>query len=132
MLSQASASAAGRRRCRPRSSCQAAAPRKGPAGRFAERRRPASAGHLSPRHDDGSKDLEILVLRHQLRVLRRKTGPPKLQAIDLSRQSLGAYLRGWLSESARPTVSANTLRGYEDALIHLAPIVDIPLNRLTA
>jgi putative transposase len=36
----------------------------------------------SPRDDDGSKDLEILVLRHQLRVLRRKTGPPKLRFID--------------------------------------------------
>jgi putative transposase len=31
---------------------------------------------------DGSKDVEILVRRHQLRVLRRKTGPPKLRAID--------------------------------------------------
>jgi hypothetical protein len=26
--------------------------------------------------DDGTKDLEILVLRHQLRVLRRKTAVP--------------------------------------------------------
>jgi putative transposase len=31
---------------------------------------------------DGSKDLEILVLRHELRVLLRKSGPPKLGAID--------------------------------------------------
>jgi len=37
---------------------------------------------VGPRADDGSKDLEILVLRHQLRVLRRKTGPPKLRFID--------------------------------------------------
>jgi hypothetical protein len=37
---------------------------------------------VSPRNDDGSKDLEILVLRHQLRVLRRKTGPPKLRFVD--------------------------------------------------
>jgi putative transposase len=27
-----------------------------------------------PNGDDGTKDMEILVLRHQLRVLRRKTG----------------------------------------------------------
>jgi putative transposase len=37
---------------------------------------------LAPRDVDGSKDLEILVLRHQLRVLRRKTGPSKLRAVD--------------------------------------------------
>ena len=32
--------------------------------------------------DDGAKDLEILVLRHQLRVLQRKAGPPKLRPTD--------------------------------------------------
>ncbi|HVA87692.1 MAG TPA: hypothetical protein VNF73_15410, partial [Candidatus Saccharimonadales bacterium] len=30
----------------------------------------------------GTKDLEILVLQHQLRVMRRKTGPPKLRTMD--------------------------------------------------
>lgn len=29
--------------------------------------------------------------------------------------------------SLTPSVSPNTLRGYEDALAHLAPIADIPL-----
>lgn len=37
---------------------------------------------VGPRDDDGAKDLEILVLRHELRVLRRKSGPPKLRVID--------------------------------------------------
>ncbi len=32
--------------------------------------------------DDGSKDLEILVFRHQLRVLQRTSGPPKLRTVD--------------------------------------------------
>ena len=32
------------------------------------------------RGDASAKDLQILVLRHQLRVLRRKTGPPEVHA----------------------------------------------------
>ena len=32
--------------------------------------------------DDGAKDLEILVLRHQLRVLQRTSGPPRYRAVD--------------------------------------------------
>src|SRR5665811_233953 len=39
-----------------------------------------SAGQ--PGQDDGSKDLEILVLRHQLRVLQRTARPPRLCTID--------------------------------------------------
>jgi putative transposase len=35
-----------------------------------------------PDADDRAKDLKILVLRHQLRVLRRKTGRPKFTAAD--------------------------------------------------
>jgi hypothetical protein len=40
-----------------------------------------SAGRAG-RVDERSKDLEIFVLRHQLRVLQRTAGPPKLRAID--------------------------------------------------
>ena len=35
-----------------------------------------------PNAGNGSKDLEILVLRHQLRVLRRKTSHPRFTAGD--------------------------------------------------
>jgi putative transposase len=39
-------------------------------------------GTSKPGHDEGARDLEILVLRHQLRVLRRTSGPPRLRAVD--------------------------------------------------
>jgi hypothetical protein len=41
-------------------------------------------------------------------------------------------LRSWLDETARPAISANTYRGYEDVLAHLAPIANIPLRDLAA
>jgi hypothetical protein len=35
-----------------------------------------------PDRDDGAKDLEILVLRHQLRVLKRTAARPQLRRVD--------------------------------------------------
>lgn len=52
--------------------------------------------------------------------------------LKLSKLSLGDYLRLWLDETARPAISANTYRGYEDVLGHLKPIADIPIRDLTA
>lgn len=49
-----------------------------------------------------------------------------------SRLPLGSYLRSWLDETVRPSVRPNTIRGYEDAIAHLAPIAHIPLAELTA
>ena len=47
-------------------------------------------------------------------------------------QPLGAYLRRWLAESAAPSVSPNTLRGYEDALEHLGADRRHPARRAPA
>jgi integrase len=52
--------------------------------------------------------------------------------LNPSKQPLGSYLRTWLDESARPTISANTYRGYEDALAHLEPMAGLPLAEVTA
>ncbi len=64
--------------------------------------RPLSGG----RADDRTKDLEILVLRHQLRVLRRKAGRPRLRPLD--RVLLAAVSRvlprdRWASFMVTPT-----------------------------
>jgi hypothetical protein len=48
--------------------------------------------------------------------------------LQLARQSLGDYLRSCLDETARPAISANRYRGYEDVLAHLAPIANIPAS----
>ncbi len=53
-------------------------------------------------------------------------------ALNPTTLSLGAYLRRWLDETAKPSISPNTFRGYEDVLAHLRPIADIPLTKLTA
>jgi hypothetical protein len=42
----------------------------------------ALAGLLVGSDSEGAKDVEILVLRHQLTVLRRKTARPKLKPLD--------------------------------------------------
>lgn len=53
-------------------------------------------------------------------------------ALNRTTLSLGAYLRLWLDETAKPSISPNTYRGYDDALAHLRPIANIPLTRLSA
>lgn len=49
-----------------------------------------------------------------------------------SRQPLGAYLRSWLEQTAAPSISANTMRGYSAVIESLDPIARIPLCDLTA
>ncbi len=56
----------------------------------------------------------------------------RLSGTRVSKLSLGEYLRAWLDDSARPTISANTFRGYEDVIAHLEPIADVPIAQLTA
>lgn len=63
---------------------------------------------------------------------RRELVEERRIGMNPSRLSLGAYLRRWLDETAKPTISANTYRGYEDAIAHLEPIWDVPLHQLTA
>jgi integrase len=50
----------------------------------------------------------------------------------LSKQSLGDFLRWWLDESARHSISVNTYRGYDDVIAHMQPIAGIPLREVMA
>ncbi len=55
--------------------------------------------------DDGAKDLEILVLRHQLRVLRRTSGPPRFRVRDralLAMASRSIPRERWVSSLVTP------------------------------
>ena len=52
--------------------------------------------------------------------------------VTRSKQSLGDYLRWWLDMTAKPHISANTYRGYEDAIGHLAPVAGVKLAELAA
>jgi putative transposase len=58
------------------------------------------------RGDASAKDLQILVLRHQLRVLRRKTGPPKftpLNRVLLAAASRSLGRSAWASFAVSPS-----------------------------
>lgn len=50
---------------------------------------------------------------------------------NLSRQPLGTYLRSWLDDTAGPSLSPNTRRGYAAAIASLNAIHGIPLADLT-
>jgi putative transposase len=70
-----------------------------------------------PNVDDGTKDLEILVLRHQLRVLRRKTGRPKFTAGDrvlLAAVSRALPRQRWISSFL---VTPQTLLSWHRTLV---------------
>lgn len=56
----------------------------------------------------------------------------RLTGVAPSRQSLGDYLRSWLSETVMPTVTPNTARGYHAAIEHFRPIHHIALADLRA
>jgi putative transposase len=58
------------------------------------------------RGDASAKDLQILVLRHQLRVLRRKIGPPKFTLLDrvlLAAASRSLHRSAWASFAVSPS-----------------------------
>jgi hypothetical protein len=60
---------------------------------------------LAPDGGDREKDLEILVLRHQLKVLKRKAGRPRLRPMDrllLAAVARVLQMERWASFMVKP------------------------------
>lgn len=109
-------------------------------------RRMAGEGSVFKRSADGRWVAQLSFGPRGHRRYKRKVARTKAEArqtleqmkaderagLDLSRRSLGDYLRRWLDESVGPVVRVNTLRGYQANLVHIAPIADISLHQLTA
>lgn len=77
--------------------------------------------------------------RHDRRVVRRvrrtrneaKAALAEMLGPRRSTLPLGDYLRSWLDETARPSISPNTYRGYEAVIASAAPLHDIGIGDLT-
>jgi putative transposase len=57
------------------------------------------------RHPNDERDVELLVLRHQVRVLRRQASPPRLRRLDrilLASASRAMPMKLWSSFAVRP------------------------------
>jgi integrase len=75
--------------------------------------------------------------RHVVRRVRRTKAEARAALAELldpmvDGPTLGDYLRGWLAETASPSLAPNTVRGYRAVLAEWQPIADIPIARLEA
>jgi hypothetical protein len=71
---------------------------------------------LAPAGDERDREVEILVLRHQVKVLKRKTCRPKLSCLDRLFLAAGSRVlprsAGQASSSRRPLCSAGIASSY--------------------
>lgn len=70
--------------------------------------------------------------RSEARVALDELREEQRGGLRLTKQSLGDFLRWWLDESARPSISPNTYRGYDDVIAHMEPIAHLPLREVMA